>query len=108
GEGDGRKAVERAVPLASPLRRRPAAAGGRGGGWRSLARERSTARPGASGRQRAGAVGPKSTTPRAPTAPARWLTPLSLPTKASARARSAATSGRDQPATAAAPRSPAP
>src|SRR5438034_416099 len=37
-----------------------------------------TRRP-ASGRQRRGSVGPKSTTPDAPTAPARWLTPLSLP-----------------------------
>src|SRR5581483_4333614 len=31
------------------------------------------------GRQRRAFVGPKTTTPRAPTAPARWLTPLSLP-----------------------------
>src|SRR5262249_14066711 len=98
-EPDRTQAAEPALRLASALQTRSGEGYGREGDSRSFTRERSTARPGASGRQRAGSVGPKSTTPRAPTAPARWLTPLSLPRYASVRARSAATSGRDQPET---------
>src|SRR5262249_46718559 len=72
---------------------------------RSPARARSATSRDDSGRQRAGSVGPKTTAPRAPTAPARWLTPLSLPTWLSLMASSAATSDRLHPRATAAPSS---
>ena len=52
--------------------------------------------PGASGRHRAGSVGPKITTPDAPAAAARCDTPESTPTKADARRAIAATVGKSR------------
>ena len=52
--------------------------------------------PGPSGRHRAGSVGPKITTPDAPTAAARCDTPESLPTNADASRAIAATVGKSR------------
>ena len=52
--------------------------------------------PGASGRHRAGSVGPKITTPDAPAAAARCDTPESTPTKADATRAIAATVGKSR------------
>src|ERR1700688_3715948 len=52
--------------------------------------------PGPNGRHRAGSVGPKMTTPGAPTAAARCDTPESLPTNADASRAIAATVGKSR------------